>query len=203
MSGHHGPPRGAGARAISLGSPTRSRSPPGERPQLETMESSRNGAVGAGPSGPQPAVSGLGAGGELKTGPGPPFRAEGQRASPTGCWGPGGCGLGPCSLEHRGARARAAAGPGLSRVATLRRRARDKPQGPQGPTSRLHIGRPGLHPVLPVTSGNTPHVSESLEEAMVAGKVRSCPTQAGLASPLSCQPCRAWAQRAGVKPPPP
>ena len=37
----------------------------------------------------------------------------------------------------------------------------------------------------------------------MAGKVRSYPTQAGLASPLSCQPCGAWAQRAGVKPPPP
>lgn len=57
--------------------------------------------------------------------------------------------------------------------------------------------------MLPVTSGNSPHVSEPLEEATVAGKVRSYPTQAGLASPLSCQPCGAWAQRAGVKPPPP
>ena len=46
-----------------------------------------------------------------------------------------------------------------------------------------------------VTSGTSLHLSEPLKEAAGAGKVCGCPTQAGLAGRLRCQPCRAWAQQ--------
>lgn len=162
---------GAGACALSLGSPAWSRSPPGERPGLETVGSSRNRAMEggkegrgqrgarAGPLGSWPAGSGLGASGELRTGQGPPLQSQ----RPAGMMSRL---LGARRLRAGAVRSGVpqSKGPGSSGARTeqsghpqaegVRRAA-----GATGPDKPAHVSRPGLYPTPPVTSGSSPHVS--------------------------------------------